>query len=134
MCGVRQICLVLMSMFLCVPAAPAIAEPLSVIPLPQRVQLQRGQFELNARTRIFAMDAGAQDNARILQQAVKAELGLALPMVLGMPDARAKNVIVFAQVLKSKEAFDALMKVLTDASKKEKIHIHVKNLGRVLDG
>lgn len=104
MCGVRQICLVLMSMFLCASAAPAIAEPLSVIPLPQRVQLQRGQFELNARTRIFAMDAGAQDNARILQQAVKAELGLALPMVLGMPDARAKNVIVFAQALKSKES------------------------------
>lgn len=38
------------------------------------------------------------------------------------------------QVTGSKEAFTALMKLLTDASKKEKIHIQVKNHGRALDG
>lgn len=77
-------------------AGAAIAAQLPVIPLPQSVQMQSGYFELNARTKIFAMDAGAQDNARLLQQAVQASLGWSLPLVLGVPDARAKNVIVFA--------------------------------------
>lgn len=71
------------------------AAQVPIIPLPQSVQMQRGDFELNGRTRIFAVDAGAQDNARILQQAVKATLGVSLPLVLGIPDAQAKNVIVF---------------------------------------
>lgn len=79
-----------------VHAGAAVAVQLPVIPLPQSVQMQSGHFALNARTKIFAMDAGAQDNARLLQQAVQASLGWSLPLVLGVPDARAKNVIVFA--------------------------------------
>ncbi|MBI3713897.1 MAG: family 20 glycosylhydrolase [Burkholderiales bacterium] len=90
--------------FLCFAIGTAHAQQVPIIPLPQSVQLQSGHFELNAGTRIFAMDAGAQDNARILQQSVQLALGLKLPLVLGAPDARAKNLIVFADAPKSEVA------------------------------
>lgn len=86
-------------MLLCLAVGAASATQLPVIPLPQSVQMQSGHFELNARTRIFAMDGGAQDNARLLQQAVQTHFAWSLPLVLGVPDARAKNVIVFADAV-----------------------------------
>lgn len=96
---VKRFFIVLALFCLHLDAAGTVTVP--VIPLPQHVQMQEGHFELNARTRIFAMDAGAQDNARILQQAVKQALGLELPLVLGMPDAKAKNLLMFSDAVKS---------------------------------
>lgn len=90
-----------------VSAGAAVAAQLPVIPLPQSVQMQSGHFALNARTKIFAMDAGAQDNARLLQQAVQASLGWSLPLVLGVPNARVKNAIVFADAADPKASREA---------------------------
>lgn len=67
----------------------------TIIPLPRSVAMKPGNFVLSAKTKLYAADASALENAQLLRLAIENTQGIKIPVLSGKPKVGESNVIVF---------------------------------------